>query len=698
MPPFTISRNQIDWRSGTFDFASPSIKFRPDATVTADYVCTVHPDSLELLLVSSPPSTTTGKIYNHSGKLGWNGEGVAYDSEVVHNNAVGEINALTSKELAAANDVLLLEDSTASYAKKKVRVGDLPTTDSTAVHDDVNGEINAVANKATPVGADVLLIEDSNASYAKKKALVSSLPGGSGTDADAIHDNVAAEISAVTLKATPESGDFLLIEDSGASNAKKRVTIGTLPGGGESSVVFEETVTVAKQTINITGLTGKTSARIYLKHVVPSGVTDVASLYIDDDFTTARYARKSAYPTGSGFGSAAGTSPLVSNCVSDKENMVTIEVNVINGAFYIFATEGRHTTGDTAFIFRHVYYDYATVTDLGTLQLKAGTATGFGPGTVVTVVDPFGGGGGGGGTDSNAIHDNVAAEISVVTEKTTPISADFVLIEDSADSNNKKRVQIGNLPGDGDAIHDDVNGEINAITLEKTTLVDGDLVLIEDSAASYAKKKVQVSNLPGGGGGGITWQSLSVAGPTTATSGNGYAIDAASNSVTLNLPASPSVGDTVAVQVRDAANTITLGRNTKVIEGVASDLLLTKNEAYTFVYADVATGWVRTAAAQGRFYSSVNGTTATFDTFVDTLDGAVQYQYFISTGANMRSGIVRAHWDASADSCQFDDIAVASIGDTSDFSFTVDISSNMVRLRGTATGNYTTVRFVKTTI
>jgi sucrose-6-phosphate hydrolase SacC (GH32 family) len=51
------------------------------------------------------------------------------------------------------------------------------------------------------------------------------------------------------------------------------------------------------------------------------------------------------------------------------------------------------------------------------------------------------------GTDSNAIHKNVAAEISTITEKTTPVAADLILIEDSADDDNKKRVQIGNLPG-----------------------------------------------------------------------------------------------------------------------------------------------------------------------------------------------------------------------------------------------------------
>lgn len=52
-------------------------------------------------------------------------------------------------------------------------------------------------------------------------------------------------------------------------------------------------------------------------------------------------------------------------------------------------------------------------------------------------------------TDPNAIHKNVAGEISTVAEKASPVSADLLLIEDSADSNNKKRVQIGNLPGGG---------------------------------------------------------------------------------------------------------------------------------------------------------------------------------------------------------------------------------------------------------
>ena len=51
--------------------------------------------------------------------------------------------------------------------------------------------------------------------------------------------------------------------------------------------------------------------------------------------------------------------------------------------------------------------------------------------------------------DPKAIHKDASAEISTITEKTTPVSADLLIIEDSAASNAKKRVQIGNLPSGG---------------------------------------------------------------------------------------------------------------------------------------------------------------------------------------------------------------------------------------------------------
>jgi hypothetical protein len=52
----------------------------------------------------------------------------------------------------------------------------------------------------------------------------------------------------------------------------------------------------------------------------------------------------------------------------------------------------------------------------------------------------------GSGSDANAVHVNASAEISALTEKTTPVAADLVIIEDSQATNAKKKVQLGNIP------------------------------------------------------------------------------------------------------------------------------------------------------------------------------------------------------------------------------------------------------------
>lgn len=52
----------------------------------------------------------------------------------------------------------------------------------------------------------------------------------------------------------------------------------------------------------------------------------------------------------------------------------------------------------------------------------------------------------GGGIDLTAIHQDIAAEISGITLKGVPVNNDLLVIEDSADANNKKRITVGSLP------------------------------------------------------------------------------------------------------------------------------------------------------------------------------------------------------------------------------------------------------------
>lgn len=100
--------------------------------------------------------------------------------------------------------------------------------------------------------------------------------------------------------------------------------------------------------------------------------------------------------------------------------------------------------------------------------------------------------GGGSSTDPDAVHVNVPSEISGITSKATPTTSDLLLIEDAADSNNKKKITIGDIPGtpDADAVHVNVANEITAIT-EKTTVDNQDEFIIEDSDASFVKKSIK---------------------------------------------------------------------------------------------------------------------------------------------------------------------------------------------------------------
>ena len=62
--------------------------------------------------------------------------------------------------------------------------------------------------------------------------------------------------------------------------------------------------------------------------------------------------------------------------------------------------------------------------------------------------------------DEDAIHDNVAGEISALSSKTAPVSADSLVIEDSEDSNNKKKLLITNLPAGSPAADSITNVEL----------------------------------------------------------------------------------------------------------------------------------------------------------------------------------------------------------------------------------------------
>jgi hypothetical protein len=74
--------------------------------------------------------------------------------------------------------------------------------------------------------------------------------GSGGVDATAIHKATAAEISTIPPKAMPTTSDLLVIEDDAAANAKKKITIGDLPGAGASVALSTVTVNQANYVID----------------------------------------------------------------------------------------------------------------------------------------------------------------------------------------------------------------------------------------------------------------------------------------------------------------------------------------------------------------------------------------------------------------------------------------------------------------
>src|SRR6056300_1734449 len=126
----------------------------------------------------------------------------------------------------------------------------------------------------------------------------------------------------------------------------------------------------------------------------------------------------------------------------------------------------------------------------------------------------------------------------------------------------------------------------------------------------------------------VEWQSVFTGdGSTglTAVAGRGYFIDTTSGTVTVTLPASPKIGDTIAIKDYAATfgtNALTIGRNGNNIQGVANDSQISTNRAsIILVYIDATKGWLYTnesnVADLGAplFISATGGTVTTSGDF-----------------------------------------------------------------------------------
>ena len=95
--------------------------------------------------------------------------------------------------------------------------------------------------------------------------------------------------------------------------------------------------------------------------------------------------------------------------------------------------------------------------------------------------------------------------------------------------------------------------------------------------------------------GGTSWQAIKTT-TYTAAAGEGIFANTSGGAWTLTLPSSPSIGDEVSVV--DYAGTfdtynLTIGRNSKNIQGSAADLTVaTERAGFTLVFTDDTQGWL----------------------------------------------------------------------------------------------------------
>jgi len=94
---------------------------------------------------------------------------------------------------------------------------------------------------------------------------------------------------------------------------------------------------------------------------------------------------------------------------------------------------------------------------------------------------------------------------------------------------------------------------------------------------------------------GVDWQTV-ITSNTTMVANRGYMVNTTSGAITMTLPSSATIGDTIAIKdyaETFATNNLTIARNGHNIQGSANGSLLSTNRAsVVLVYADATKGWL----------------------------------------------------------------------------------------------------------
>jgi hypothetical protein len=158
------------------------------------------------------------------------------------------------------------------------------------------------------------------------------------------------------------------------------------------------------------------------------------------------------------------------------------------------------------------------------------------------------------GTDTTAIHDDVAGEIAAITAKADPAVDDLLLIEDAADADAKKKITVGSIAG--------VAGQVSALDAAVPLITD--VFAFEDQSDSDAMKRATIQEIVGAAG----WVT-GLAAKAQPTVSDKIAIEDAADSAAMKESTVQSLFSSVGWITGLAAKATPTGSDKLVIEDAA---------------------------------------------------------------------------------------------------------------------------------
>jgi hypothetical protein len=218
-------------------------------TVTLSGAGTESPDSYRWTMLDVPPGSSAGNSGDFSG-----GQSTVQNASFIADVVGGYVLQLEAHNGDGWSDPGIDKEGAQTIVYiKTARLGlKLPGYGQYRYDADLTGTVKALetgapadhASEHEPGGGDAMTVDAVAGTGSLRTLGTGAQQACAGSDArlsdnrtdgNAVHLVTAAEISTLTEKVAPVAADLLIIEDSAAANAKKKIQVGNLPGGSGSS-------------------------------------------------------------------------------------------------------------------------------------------------------------------------------------------------------------------------------------------------------------------------------------------------------------------------------------------------------------------------------------------------------------------------------------------------------------------------------